>query len=221
MIEKKLGIVRFVQYGIFILIMYAVFNFNAIVENVVKIQTEINKKEHERRLQLRDELIDDLEPLLVEIRSGTKASRILYFEYHNSTENFIGIPFKFASLVLSNQSYECRDYDQSKYLEINSGLISGIYGDLKKNGVLINKGILSNDTIFYHQYPGIHEFFSAQDGSVQQAFINIPGVNFPVGMIVIEWIDKEIKSDEEWEEIKTFINTRLSRINAVITKYTP
>ena len=127
MIEEKLGLLKFVQYSLFILVMYVAFNFSSIIENVMKMQTELAKKEHEKRLLMRDDLMTELNPLLVELRSGTGASRVLYFEYHNSTENFVGIPFKFANLVLSNQIYGCPSYDISKYKDINSGLISGIY----------------------------------------------------------------------------------------------
>lgn len=220
MIEEKLGIFRFIQYSLFILAMYVAFNFTSIVENVMKIQSEIEKKEHERRLLMRDDLMSELNPLLVELRSGTGASRVLYFEYHNSTENFVGIPFKFANLVISNQVYGCPGYDPTKYKDINSGLISGIYDDLKRNEVIINKGI-ANDAVFYSMYPEIHEFFSSQDGSVQQVFVNIPGVHSPMGMVVLEWVNEEVKTDEEWKDIKHKVFSEVPRINALISKYTP
>ena len=222
MVEEKLGIRRFIQYSLFILAMYATFNFNSIVENIIKIQTEIKKKEHEERLSMRDGLMSELNPLLVELRSRSGASRVLYFEYHNSTENFVGIPFKFANLVLFNQAYGCPDFDVYNYRDINSGLISRIYGDLKKNEIIINKG-KAEDIEFYTKYPEIHEFFSSKDGSVQQVFVNLPGVNFPVGMIVLEWVDEneKINSDSEWKRITSVITDELPRINALISKYTP
>lgn len=222
MVEEKLGIRRFIQYSLFILAMYATFNFNSIVENIIKIQTEIKKKEHEERLSMRDGLMSELNPLLVELRSRSGASRVLYFEYHNSTENFVGIPFKFANLVLFNQAYGCPDFDVYNYRDINSGLISRIYGDLKKNEIIINKG-RAEDIEFYTKYPEIHEFFSSKDGSVQQVFVNLPGVNFPVGMIVLEWVDEneKISSDSEWKRVTSVITDELPRINALISKYTP
>ena len=218
MIEEKLGLFKFVQYSLFILVMYVAFNFPSIMENVMKMQTELVKKEHEKRLLMRDSLMTELNPLLVELRSGTGASRVLYFEYHNSTENFVGIPFKFANLVLSNQAYGCPSYDVSKYKDINSGLISGIYDELKKNNVIINKG---GESEFYSSYPEVYSFFSSQDGSEQQVFINLPGVNSPMGMIVLEWMNEKIKTDEEWEDIENKINSEIPRINALISKYTP
>lgn len=220
MIEEKLGLLKFVQYSLFILVMYVAFNFSSIMENVMKMQTELAKKEHEKRLLMRDDLMTELNPLLVELRSGTGASRVLYFEYHNSTENFVGIPFKFANLVLSNQIYGCPSYDISKYKDINSGLISGIYDELKKNNIIISRGMdLTNE--FYSKHPEIYDFFSSQDGSKQQVFINLPGVNSPMGMIVLEWMDEKPKSKEDWEDIRDKINSEIPRINALISKYTP
>lgn len=218
MIEEKLGLLKFVQYSLFILVMYVAFNFSSIMENVMKMQTELAKKEHEKRLLMRDDLMTELNPLLVELRSGTGASRVLYFEYHNSTENFVGIPFKFANLVLSNQVYGCPSYDVSKYKDINSGLISGIYDELKKNNIILNKG---GESEFYSSHPEIHDLFSSQDGSEQQVFINLPGVNSPMGMIVLEWMDEKIKTEDEWEDIEDKINSEIPRINALISKYTP
>ena len=220
MIEEKLGLLKFVQYSLFILVMYVAFNFSSIIENVMKMQTELAKKEHEKRLLMRDDLMTELNPLLVELRSGTGASRVLYFEYHNSTENFVGIPFKFANLVLSNQIYGCPSYDISKYKDINSGLISGIYDELKKNNIIINRGIDSTNE-FYSKHPETHDFFSSQDGSKQQVFINLPGVNSPMGIIILEWMDEKQKSKEDWEDIKDKINSEITRINALISKYTP
>ena len=220
MIEEKLGLLKFVQYSLFILVMYVAFNFSSIIENVMKMQTELAKKEHEKRLLMRDDLMTELNPLLVELRSGTGASRVLYFEYHNSTENFVGIPFKFANLVLSNQIYGCPSYDISKYKDINSGLISGIYDELKKNNIIINRGMDSTNE-FYSKHPEIHDFFSSQDGSKQQVFINLPGVNSPMGFIVLEWMDEKQKSKEDWEDIRDKINSEITRINALISKYTP
>ena len=74
---------------------------------------------------------------------------------------------------------------------------------------------------FYSKHPEIHDFFSSQDGSKQQVFINLPGVNSPMGIIVLEWMDEKQKSKEDWEDIKDKINSEITRINALISKYTP
>ena len=219
-IEKNMGFSKFIQYTLFILVVLGIFNFSTVVEYVVKIKDQIERREHERRLILRDDLLAELNPLLVELRSSTGASRLLYFEYHNSTENFVGIPFKFANLVLANQEYECPDYDPAKFKDINSGLISGLYSDLRKHKIIIHEGGY-NCSSFHEKYPGIHELFSAQDGSTQQLFINIPGVNSPIGMIVLEWVDKDILTEEDWKEVTNLVLQDIPRINGLISKFTP
>lgn len=219
-IDKKLGLHKFITYGVVFLFFLAALNFKSILKTIMLVHTEMVRLDHEKRLVMRDNLTLELQPLLVELRASTSASRILYFEYHNSTENFIGIPFKYASLVLFDQEYSCAGYDPSRYIDINSGLITGLYGDLKKNKIVINRGI-ENDELFYKQYPGIHEFFSSQDGSKQQAFINVPGIKFPIGMIVLEWMEEEKMTDLEWLEVQAIISENVPRINAVISKYTP
>ncbi|MCF0116094.1 MAG: hypothetical protein HUJ56_12160 [Erysipelotrichaceae bacterium] len=159
----------------------------------------------------------EIKPLLIELRSKVGASRILYFEYHNSTENFVGIPFKFIHLVYYSQEYNCPGFNLDKYKDVNSELVSGIYRALKKDGIIINK---DEDPGFYSKYPGMHEFFSSTpEYTTQQAYVNIPGISFPIGMIVLEWIDKDPLSDDQWDKIDSHISDELPRINAVISKY--
>ena len=42
-----------------------------------------------------------------------------------------------------------------------------------------------------------------------------------MGIIVLEWMDEKQKSKEDWEDIKDKINSEITRINALISKYTP
>lgn len=219
MIEEKLGIFKFIQYCLFLLAMYVSFNFTSIIENVMRIQEELAKKEHENRLCMRDDFMTELSKSLFELRIRTNADRVLYFEYHNSTENFVGIPFKYANLVKYDQKDECPSFDISKYRDINSGLISGIYDELRrsKSGIIINKG----NPEFYSKHPEIHYFFSSQDGSKQQVFIKLHGVNSPpVGMIVLEWMEED-GNTRSWPDIISEIKSRYPGINALISKYTP
>ena len=210
-IEEKLGIRKLIEYSLFFAVFYGMFNFNSIVRSILEIQEVIQQKEHQRKLKLRDELMDELPPILVELRSRAEAQRVLYFEYHNSTENFVGIPFKYANLVAMKQEYGIQGFDKEKYRDINSGLLGSMYGDLRKKGILINSG-----PEFLEKYPEIGDFFSSQDGSTTQMFINIPGVDEPLGMIVLEWLEP-IKTDEEMAELEDWvIRYCVPRINRLI-----
>ena len=200
LIEEKLGLTKLVGYVTFFLIIYGIFNFQTIVKTAIDIQENISKEEHQRKLRLRDELLDELPPLLAELRIRAQADRVLYFEYHNSTENFIGIPFKFINLVSMSQEYGIPKFDPEKYKDINAGLLGNLYTDLNKKGVIIKQD---------NKYPEIHEFFSTSDGSSFHMFINIPGIEIPIGIIVLEWI--EPKENLDLEELEDW----------VIRKYVP
>jgi hypothetical protein len=212
-IEEKLGIRKLIEYTLFFALLYAFFNFSAIVESVMAIQEKIAKQEHERRLLLRDELMEELPPILVELRTKAGAQRVLYFEYHNSTENFAGIPFKYANLVAVKQEYGSPGFDKEIYKDINAGLLGNMYIDLVRNEVLRN-----SRKEFEEKYPEISSFFSSHDGSKVQMFINIPGVNAPLGMIVVEWLEPVNKTGEEWVELENWVVRQcVPRINRLIS----
>ena len=212
-IEDKLGFRKFAQYVIFIILVYTVFNFKSIVTDAVEIHREIVKEQHEKKLELRSELLAELNPMLTEMRAEIGADRVLYFEYHNSTENLVGIPFMYADLVLSVKKYGVTDYNVERYKDINSGLISSLYQSLKKNQVLINKGNIIDEQ-FDIDYPGISNFIKERDGSVQQCFLNLPGIISPIGMIIVEWT--EIDENRNWETIKKISLEHIPRINALV-----
>lgn len=155
----------------------------------------------------------ELNPMLTEMRAEIGADRVLYFEYHNSTENLVGIPFMYADLVLSVKKYGVTDYNVGRYKDINSGLISSLYQSLKKNQVLINKGNIIDEQ-FDIDYPGISNFIKERDGSVQQCFLNLPGIISPIGMIIVEWT--EIDENRNWETIKKISLEHIPRINALV-----
>ena len=212
-IEDKLGFRKFAQYVIFIILVYTVFNFKSIVTDAVEIYREIVKEQHEKKLELRSELLAELNPMLTEMRAEIGADRVLYFEYHNSSENLVGIPFMHADLVLSVKKYGVTDYNVGRYKDINSGLISSLYQSLKKNQVLINKGNIIDEQ-FDIDYPGISNFIKERDGSVQQCFLNLPGIISPIGMIIVEWT--EIDENRNWETIKKISLEHIPRINALV-----
>lgn len=210
-IEERLGIRKLTEYTLFFMILYATFNFTSIISSIMDIQERIAKKEHLRKLRLRDELMDELLPILVELRTRAEAQRVLYFEYHNSTENFVGIPFKYANLVAVKQEYGTPRFDKEKYRDINSGLLGSMYSDLRHQGIILNSG-----PEFLEKYPEIGDFFSSQDGSVIQMFINLPGVEDPLGMIVLEWLEP-IDEDVDMSELEDWIiRYCIPRINRLI-----
>ena len=215
-IDQKIGFNKVVKYVILFLLVVGIFNFKSVVREIVEIVSEITEEKHTERMQLRDELLRDLQPMLNEMRAHVKADRVLYFEYHNSKENLIGIPFKYADLVLQGTSYNVLPVPEGLYKEINTGTITPLYEGLKHDI------ICSDDSLFCYNYPGTYELFSGNDGSEKQVFVSIPGVDQPIGMLVFEWVDEDQKVDKKKIEyaLGGHGGNYLSRINGLIMSKT-
>jgi len=210
--DQKIGFKKIVRYVFLILIVLGIVNFKTVVKEIVEVVSEITEEQHNEKMQLRDELLRDLRPMLNEIRAHTSADRVLYFEYHNSKENLVGIPFKYADLVLQASSYDVTTVPENLYKDINTGTITSLYEELKHNT------ISSDDSMFRYKFPGTYELFNGSDGSEKQVFVSIPGVDQPIGMLVFEWVDENV--DIDIKRIEYILGGHgenyLSRINGLI-----
>lgn len=211
-LHKKVGLKNVLKYLVIILFVIGLFNFRIIATTTIEFFDSISKSIHDDKMAKRDELIFELSPLLSELRAITTADRLLYIEYHNSKENLVGIPFKYLDLVLSSKKYGVAEFDFKKYHELNAGILSPIFPELRKSGYIINKGEL--DSSFRQKYHEVSDFIYAQDESVQQIYLNLPGVNTPIGIIILEWVSEENKKD--WEEIINISREYVTRINGLI-----
>lgn len=210
--DQKIGFKKIVRYVFLILLVLGIVNFKTVVKEVVEVVSEITEEQHNEKMQLRDELLRDLQPMLSEMRAQTRADRVLYFEYHNSKENLVGIPFKYADLVLQASSYNVTTVPENLYKDINTGTITSLYEELKHNI------ISSDDSMFCYKFPGTYELFNGNDGSEKQVFVSIPGVDQPIGMLVFEWVDEDV--DIDIKRIEYILGGHggnyLSRINGLI-----
>lgn len=214
-IDQKVGFRHILLYVVLILVLIGIFNFKSIVRGSIELVQELNEEIHTEKMEMRDQLLQELTPILLEFRSAANADRILYFEYHNSKENLVGIPFKYIDLVLQNTRYGIAAAPESSFKDINVGIITNLYEKIKTGDIIYSCG--PQDTIFEELYPGTFELFSSKDGSQMQAFISIPGIKQPVGMIVLEWqcIDEEFDINKI-RSIVNGTNSFVSRINALI-----
>lgn len=191
-LDEKIGFRRLLGYAVIILLFIGALNFKSVVKGVIEIVNEVNEQIHDEKMEKRDELLFELSPVLQEFRATVNADRILYFEYHNSKENLVGIPFKYVDLVLQNLKYGVNSVPETMN-DINVGAISSLYEAIKVGEVVYCTG--PNDENFKSKYPGAMELFGNSDGSKQQVFISIPGVRQPIGMIVLEWMSDEQQID--------------------------
>jgi hypothetical protein len=168
-------------------------------------------------MEKRDQLLLELVPELREFLGATDADRILYLEYHNSKENLVGIPFKYIDLVLQSSTYGVPPVPIDKFRDINVGNLTQLYEDLKTEKIVVGTTPIIENGDFLERYPGNHEFLYKNDGSTQHIFITIPGIHQPIGMIVLEWLDKDEKVDVKRVCNESII--RVSTINVLIMKY--
>jgi len=194
-LDEKIGFKRIIGYTVIILIVIGLFNFKSIVKEVIEIVEEISVQIHDEKMEQRDQLLFELNPVLQEFRATLNADRVLYFEYHNTKENLVGIPFKYVDLVLQNLKYGISPVPENLMSDINVGIISGLY-EATKSGEIVYC-TTEDQNRFRISYPAAWEIFGGTDGSSQQVFISIPGVRQPVGMIVLEWMDDELVLDKQ------------------------
>lgn len=213
-LDEKIGFRRILSYVVLILILFCVFNFKSIVKGSIELVRDLDEEIHTEKMEKRDQLLQELSPILLEFRSSVGADRILYFEYHNSKENLVGIPFKYIDLVLQNTKYSTPCAPASIFKDINVGLITQLYEKIKSGTIVFCEGI--DDSVFKELYPGTFELFQIESRDLQQAYISIPGVSQPVGMIVLEWDGENGMDKELVEKAANGCNSFVSRINGLI-----
>jgi hypothetical protein len=213
-LDQKLGVKKIIQYLVILLLFIGVINIKSVLRWGVEFVTELNEEIHTEKMEKRDQLLAELVPELHELQGATGADRVLYFEYHNSKENVVGIPFKYIDLVLQSSRYGVPLAPISKFRDINVGNLTPLYEEIKEKRIIPCR--TSEVEEFARKFPGNHEFLCENDGSVQQVFITIPGIRQPIGMIILEWMDDdEIDMRRVYRESATMV----SSINGLILKY--
>ena len=211
-LDKRVGFRGLVKYVALILVIFGLFNFKSIVKGGIELVIELQEEMHNEKMEKRDQLLAELVPILAEFRGETGADRVLYFEYHNSKENLVGIPFKYIDLVLQSTKYGVIPISEHGYQDINVGAITELYEVIKNGEIVYCHG--SGDTDFQRKYQGTYALLQEVDGSKRQMFISIPGVNQPIGLIVLEWLgDGE---DNNTDNIKRVSKNFIPRINGLI-----
>ena len=212
-LDKTVGFRGLLRYAILIVIIIGLFNFKEVVKTGIEIITELQEEIHNNKLVKRDELMGELLPLLSEFRGYCSADRILYFEYHNSKENLVGIPFKYLDLMLQCNRYGMAPVTSRNFRDINSGLIVELYEKIKFGDFAYYGG--EKDHEFQVAYPGVYSLFKeVQDDTKQRMFMSIPGFNQPLGLIVIEWSEED--DDRDLKRVQDAYKVFLPRITALI-----
>ena len=152
-LDKKIGFVGLIKYSLLILVIFCIFNFKAVIKGGIEIINEIQDEIHKEKIEKRDQLLAEMIPLLTEFRAELEADRILYFEYHNSKENLIGIPFKYVDLVLQNNRYGVQPIPSPIYRDISAGVLTDLYEVIKTGKTVYCEG---DDIEFQKEHPGAY-----------------------------------------------------------------
>lgn len=215
---KELGKGQTVLLIILALLVVGILNYKKILLDSIEIYETFQLQRHNDKMKKRDMLLSELDISLREMRAATEADRLLYFEYHNSKENLVGIPFKYVDLVMAEKKYGVPGVTSARYRDINAGLITNLYEDMVKQRILLNDA----SEEFFEKYSDAADFLGTEfDPDLHQMFINIPGREgneVSIGMIVLEWAGPD--PDLNWEKVKDKIeNICLPRINTIIGIY--
>ena len=216
-LDEKLGIKKIIQYLVIVFIIIGLCNIRSITKWAIETVSSITEEIHNEQMEKRDQLLTELVPELREFLGATDADRILYLEYHNSKENLVGIPFKYIDLVLQSSTYGVPAVPIDKFQDINVGNLTQLYEDLKFQKIVVCTTTMIEKGDFLERYPGNHEILQKNDSSTQQVFITIPGIHQPVGMIILEWMDKDENVDVK--RVCKEATMRVSTINGLIMKY--
>lgn len=212
-LDKTVGFGGLLKYAILIVVIIGLFNFKEVVKTGIEIVTDLQEEIHNDKLVKRDELMGELLPLLSEFRGYCSADRILYFEYHNSKENLVGIPFKYLDLMLQCNRYGMAPVTSRNFRDINSGLIVELYEKIKFGDYAYYSG--ERDHEFQTAYPGVYSLFKeVQDDTKQRMFMSIPGYKQPLGLIVVEWSEED--ENRDLEKVQDASKVFLPRITALI-----
>ena len=209
-VDAQLGIVKFCEYLILGAFIYFGLNFKKTITNVIELHDQVAKKRHDNKIKLRDQLTQQLNQLLNEFRADLNADRVMYFEYHNSKENLVGIPFKYSDLVITVVKYGSSAAKLANLKEVNTGLIADLYYDLCKNTTVFNK-----DDSFFKKYPNLDTIINVRPAFA--CYVNLSGIYQPIGFIIAEWDDPSKALD--WDFIDKESKDYGARINALVVSY--
>ena len=215
LLDEKLGFKKFKRYVFLVVFVVALFNINSIATGLVGFVLDIVEEIHKQKMMMRDEYMTELVPTLAELRASVDADRVLYFEFHNSEENIEGLPFKFFDLIKSCPRYGVPEIPGDVYKNINSGMYTELFDEIKIGKILYCKGF--HDHEFRKEFRGVFELINEKDRSKQQIFFSVPGIKTPIGFVILEWLDDDKEFDIQ-KEIQPKVHEHVARLALISTR---
>lgn len=211
--DEKFGFRKILLYTTYVLIVLAILNWKSILKEVATQMDKIKTEQHDKDLIVRDLISRDIHPYLVELRALTGADRVMLFEFHNSINNLIGVPFKYITMTDHAEPYGSNFVP--KYSDMNSEIIGTFIRDLK-----VTMFEATNDL----------EAFKMQDPSVVDALNNSQAkaacyqymsvLGKPLGILVLEWHSPDTQFTAiHWNKIRSQCSQAAQDLNNIILKH--
>ena len=212
-LEKKFGIKTIITYSVIIAIIGSMFNLDAIVTKLLDYGDMIEMKRHDRDLNARAKINEQVHLYLIELRVRLNADRVMLYEFHNSVSNLIGIPFKYISLSAHAEPYGIEL--TPKYDDVNSEVIGKFIRNLQ-------------NTMFYHtddienlrrMDPFVPEVLN-DPKALSSGYQYISALNKPLGILVVEYHNpNKLPNNYEWSSIRNMCSKASQDLNSIIVKY--
>lgn len=208
--HDRIGVRYITMYVVYALLIISALNWKSILTYASDTIDTHKREKHLELLLVRDSVNSRMNAIVNDLRSEIDADRIFIIEYHNTVSNLRGIPFKFMSLTVDNSSKSIDQIDINRYSQLNTGLFTSFITDLKEKNYIELMDIEGGC-----RYPNICTLLR-EDKAKNAAIILLPGVEMPLGFLMVEWTDKE-SSDINWNYSRSRISRSASSINALLT----
>lgn len=183
---KVKGVFGFIRdiiiYGFMTLITVIVLNPEIIYENI----KEKQEKEHSARVERRLEVDPTVRNLLRECVSELGCDRAFVCEFHNGTNNFVGLPFLYADMKyeevadgILNVDIEYINFNLTRYQFVPYGLKKGYWEGTTDEMEAVDKRFAGHLRI---------------DGIEYSSYIVISGVDEKIGILGVSYSISNISS---------------------------
>lgn len=183
---KVKGVFGFIRdiiiYGFMTLITVIVLNPEIIYENI----KEKQEKEHSARVERRLEVDPTVRNLLRECVSELGCDRAFVCEFHNGTNNFVGLPFLYADMKyeevadgILNVDIEYINFNLTRYQFVPYGLKQGYWEGTTDEMEVVDKRFAGHLRI---------------DGIEYSSYIVISGVDEKIGILGVSYSISNISS---------------------------
>lgn len=175
-VKGFLGFIKdIILTGFMTMITVVILNPDILYENIKKKQ----EKEHSSRIERRLEVDPAVRALLRECVSELGCDRAYVCEFHNGTNNFVGLPFLYADMKYEevadgvlNVDFEYTNFNLTRYQFVSYGLKIGYWEGTTTEMEEVDKRFAGHLRI---------------DGVEYSSFISISGVDEKIGILGISY----------------------------------